>query len=40
MLTGLPAFFSTMKRKLGKEKSPAGVNLPEIQSHGGKNCNE
>ena len=26
------AFFSTMKRKLGKEKSPAGEKLPEILS--------
>ena len=26
------AFFSTMKRKLGKEKSPAGKKLPEILS--------
>jgi len=28
-----------MKRKLGKEKSPAGDKLPEIQSNGCKNCN-
>ena len=26
------AFFSSMKRKLGKEKSPAGEKLPEILS--------
>ena len=26
------AFFSTMKRKLSKEKSPAGEKLPEILS--------
>ena len=33
------AFFSSMKRKLGKEKSPAGEKLPEILRNGCKNHN-
>ena len=33
------AFFSAMKRKLGKEKSPDGEKLPEILHNGCKNHN-